>query len=153
MRQPTDRSRIDTGMTRNLLAGATAALLAGCTAVAAPPPTVPPPPPCPVISSSDWAAWVNAMPGPGARPNLIVTGKVVLPSADWQASFVGSRVMESYPVQVVVELDATSNGAGVQIPVTREVRGSWPSEPQVGSVTVMCRGRTLTRISPVETAH
>jgi hypothetical protein len=42
---------------------------------------------------------------------------------------------------------------GIQVPVTREVRGSWPSEQAVGSVTVMCRGTTLARISPVETAH
>ncbi len=137
-----------------LLAAIALPLLAACSAVAAPPPTVPPPPPCPVMSSSDWRAWVNAMPGPGGgRPNLIVVGNVTLPSADWTARFVGSRVMESYPVQVVVELDASSSGMGAQVPTIREVRGSWPSEEKVGSVTVRCRGTTLARISPVETAY
>ncbi|QNN67383.1 hypothetical protein H9L13_12455 [Sphingomonas lutea] len=129
------------------------AALAACAAVPAPPPTVPPPPPCPVMSSSDWRAWVNAMPGPGSRPTLHVQGNVTLPSADWTARFVGSRVMESYPVQVVVELDATSSGMGAQVPVTREVRGSWPSEQNVGAVSVMCHGQTLARISPVKTAY
>lgn len=137
-----------------LLAAIATPLLAACSSVAEPPPTVPPPPPCPVMTSSDWRAWVNAMPGPGGgRPALIVVGKVTLPSADWTARFVDSRVMESYPVQVVVELDATSSGLGAQVPVIREVRASWPSEEKVGAVTVVCRGITLARISPVETAH
>ena len=136
------------------LAAVALSFLAACSAVAEPPPTVPPPPPCPVMSSSDWRAWVNAMPGPGGgRPTLIVVGNVTLPSADWTAQLVGSRVMESYPVQVVVELDARSSGMGAQVPTVREVRGSWPSEEKVGSVTVTCRGTTLARISPVETAY
>lgn len=139
---------------RLLLIALPAAALTACAAAPTPPPTVPPPPPCPVMTSNDWKAWVNAMPGPGSRPTLHVMGKVTLPSANWTARFrPDSRVMESYPVQVVVELDATSNEMGAQVPVTREVRGSWPSEEKVGAVTVMCRGTTLTRISPVETAY
>ena len=138
---------------RLLLMVSAASALAACAAAPAPPPTVPLPPPCPVLSSSDWRAWVNAMPGPGSRPTLHVQGNVTLPSADWTARFVGSRVMESYPVQVVVELDAARDGMGIQVPVTREVRGNWPSEEKVGAVTVMCRGRTLARVSPVETAY
>ena len=125
------------------------AMLSAC-ATAAPPP----PEPCPIVASSGWEAWVNAMPGPMNKgATLHVVGKVTVPSGDWTARFVGSRVMESYPVQVVVELDATSSGMGIQVPVTREVRGSWPSEQAVGSVTVTCRGTTLARIAPVETAH
>ena len=42
---------------------------------------------CGIVGSSDWTAWVNAMPGPNARPTLIVTGKVTVPSGatqlDW----------------------------------------------------------------------
>lgn len=133
------------------------ALIAATTALSACATAAPPPPPssaCPIVASSDWRAWVNAMPGPNkSGPYLIVVGNVTVPSGDWTARFVGSRVMESYPVQVVVELDATSSGMGIQVPVEREVRGSWPSEQAVGSVTVMCRGATLARISPVETAH
>ena len=125
------------------------AALSACATAATPPAAGA----CPIVASSDWRAWVNAMPGPDRRPTLHVVGNVTVPSGDWTASFVGSRVMESYPVQVVVELDATSSGMGIQVPVTREVRGSWPSEQAVGSVTVTCRGATLARISPVETAH
>src|SRR5262245_10898640 len=40
-------------------------------------PYQPPPPECTITASRDWTAWVNAMPGPGARgPALVVTGKV-----------------------------------------------------------------------------
>ena len=138
---------------RLLLITSAAAALAACAAGPVPPPAFPPSAACPVLASSDWRAWVNAMPGPGSRPTLHVQGYVTLPSADWSARFVDSRVMESYPVQVVVELDATRDGMGVQVPVTREVRGSWPSEEKVGAVTVLCRGTTLARISPVETAY
>ena len=137
---------------RPLLIIATASLSA-CTAASQPPPTVPPPPPCPVVSSTDWKAWVNAMPGPGARPTLNVTGMVVLPWSNWEARFTTIRVMESYPVQTVVELDFTTNSTEPKPATPVEIRGSWPSEPQVGSVTVMCNGTTLARISPVETAY
>jgi hypothetical protein len=138
-------------MTSRLALFAALPALSACATAAPPPPASGP---CPIVASSDWRAWVNAMPGPDRTgPHLIVVGNVTVPSAEWTASFVGSRVMESYPVQVVVELDATRSGMGIQVPVTREVRGSWPSEQAVGSVTVMCRGTTLARISPVETAH
>ena len=109
---------------------------------------------CPVLASSEWRAWVNLMPGPmNQRGALHVVGKVTLPSGEWSARLAGQRVMESYPVQVVVELEASRSGAGIQVPVEREVRATWPSEERVGSVTVTCRGTTLARIDQVETAH
>ena len=78
-----------------------------------------------------------------------------MPDGTWSVAFLPtSRVMESYPVQVVVDLDASPHGGGnLEDPATHEVRGQWRSEAKVGSVTVMCRGTTLTRISPVETAY
>lgn len=109
---------------------------------------------CPIIGSSDWRAWVNAMPGPGARPTLIVTGKVTTPSAGYHFSWGEPVVMESYPVQVAVELRAhPPAGPAAQVVTTSEVRGQWPMDPPVGSVTVRCGDRVLARISPVENAH
>ena len=143
-------------MIRTILAPATLAVLMGCTTTTAPtpPPTVPPPPPCPVSASSDWRAWVNAMPGPSStRPTLHVVGRVVLPWSSWEARFTTIRVMESSPVQAVVELEFSTNSTEPKPATQVEVRGSWPSEAKVGSVTVMCNGITLTRISPVETAY
>ena len=141
-----------------------AVLLAAC----APAPVGPYPPPpyqpynpypparlgCPIAGSSDWAAWVNAMPGPNARPTLIVTGKVTVPSGGYRFAWRDMRVMESYPVQVVAELEAIPpTGGATEAIVTHDVRGQWPMNPPVGSVTVTCGGQTLARISPVQTAH
>ena len=123
---------------------------------------VPPPPlqgpvgsiECGIVGSSNWAAWVNAMPGPNARPTLIVTGKVTVPTGGYRFEWRDMRVMESYPVQVAVELDAIPPAGGAtQAVVTHDVRGQWPIDPPVGSLTVRCGDRVLARISPVETAH
>lgn len=138
-----------------LLILASALSLASCAAV--------PPPPsqgpagsmeCGIIGSSDWAAWVNAMPGPNARPTLIVTGKVTVPTGGYRFEWRDMRVMESYPVQVAVELEAIPPaGAAAQAVVIHEVRGQWPISPPVGALTVRCGDTVLVRISPVETAH
>ena len=109
---------------------------------------------CAIAGSSDWAAWVNAMPGPNARPTLIVTGKVTVPTGGYRFAWRDMRVMESYPVQVAVELEAIPPAGGAtQAVVTHDVRGQWPIDPPVGSVAVHCGDRVLARIAPVETAH
>jgi hypothetical protein len=109
---------------------------------------------CDITGSSDWAAWVNAMPGPNARPTLIVTGKVTVPTGGYTFAWRDMRVMESHPVQVAIELAAnTPSGAASQAMVTYDVRGEWPISPPMGSVTVRCGDMVLTRIAPVETAH
>lgn len=111
-------------------------------------------PECPIISSSDWSGWVNAMPGPDARPTLIVTGKATVPTGSYRFAWRDMRVMESYPVQVAVDLQAIPPAGGAtQAVVTHDIRGEWPISPPVGSVTVSCGGRVLARIAPVETAH
>ena len=141
-------------MTRLILL-ASALSLASC----APLPAAPPQGPagsmkCGIIGSSDWAAWVNAMPGPSARPTLIVTGKVTVPTGGYRFAWSDMRVMESYPVQVAVELAAIPPAGGAtEALVTHDVRGEWPISPPVGSLTVRCGDMVLARIAPVETAH
>jgi hypothetical protein len=136
---------------------ACALALTGCASVGAPP-SQPGGGPitlaCPIAGSSDWAAWVNAMPGPGARPTLIVTGKVTVPTGGYRIAWADMRVMESYPVQVAADLQVIPpDGMATQAIVTHDVRGQWPISPPVGAVTINCGGRVLARISPVETAH
>jgi len=111
---------------------------------------------CPAIGSSDWAAWVDAMPSPGPRrrPILTVTGKVLVPTGGYRVEWADMRVAESYPVQVFADLRLIPpTGGATQAVTTLEVRGSWPIEPPVGSLTVRCGSEVLARISPVETAH
>lgn len=131
-----------------------AALLAACATV--PPPVQSPPADnvCPVVDSSDWTAWVNAMPGPNAQPMLVVTGKVTVPTGGYTFAWRDLRIAESYPVQVFAELEALPpDQMATQALDTHELRGEWPITPPVGSVTITCDGRTLARIAPVETAR
>ena len=122
-----------------------------------PPPTAGPGRPasdCPIVRSGGWQAHVNAMPGPNDNPQLIVRGDVTVPTGGYTLALRMGAVAESYPVQVTVHLDATPpQGPATQALETREVRGSFRSEERVDSVTVRCGGRSLARISPVETAH
>ena len=69
-------------------------------------PYQPLPPECLITSSREWTAWVNRMPGPGgARPMLVVTGKVVTPTGGFQVAFdPRMQVRESYPAQAFVTL-------------------------------------------------
>lgn len=111
---------------------------------------------CPIIGSSDWAAWINAMPGPpGSRPTLIVTGKVTVPTGGYRLALrLDPAVMESYPPQYSVWLDAVPpDGAATQALVTHEVRGQWPATPPVGAVHIRCGGSALTTIGTVETTY
>ncbi len=109
---------------------------------------------CPIIDSSGWAAWINAMPGPNARPKLIVTGKVTVPTGGYRIDWADMRVAESYPVQIFADLRVVPpSGMATQVITAHDVRGEWPIDPPVGSFTVRCGNRVLARISPVETAH
>ena len=109
---------------------------------------------CPVIRSSDWHAHVDAMPGPGDNPRLIVSGKVTVPTGGYRLALRMGAVAESYPVQVTVHLDAVPpKGMATQALETREVRGSWRSEERVGSVTVRCGSKMLAQLSNIETAR
>jgi hypothetical protein len=137
-------------MTRRSGITAAALLLGACQAV----PQQPALAQCPIIGSSDWAAWVNAMPGPGARPTLIVNGKVTVPTGGYRVEWADFRVAESYPVQIFGELRVIPPGGyATQVVTTHDVRGEWPMDQPVGSVTIRCGNRLLARVGPVETAH
>ncbi len=109
---------------------------------------------CPITGSDNWNAWVNAMPGPGARPTLIVTGRVTTPTGGYRPALQLEQVAESHPVQLFVRLHPNPpSGPATTALVTHDVRGDWPMSAQVGSVTVRCGNAVIARISPVETAH
>ena len=123
-------------------------LLASCSMAA------PGPPPvslaCSIIGSSDWTASVR----PAARPMLVVSGRVTVPTGGYRFVWRDMRVAESYPVQIFAELDAIPpSGGAVQAVMTHEVRGEWPIDPPVGSFTVRCGDMVLARVAPVATAQ
>ena len=111
-------------------------------------------PSCPIAGSSNWSAWINAMPGPDAEPMLIVTGKVTVPTGGYRPSLVLEQVAESHPVQVFTRLHPNPPGGGATQAIgTHEVRSSWPMSTPVGSVTVRCGSRVLAQISPIGIAN
>ena len=113
-----------------------------------------PTPDCPVTSSTDWHAHVDALPGPNRHPRLIVSGKATVPTGGYRLSLRMGEVAESYPVQVTVYLDvARPSGGATQAVATHDVRGSWRSEERVGSVTVRCGSRMLAGIGNIEIAR
>ena len=120
-------------------------------------PYQPMPPECLITSSRDWTAWINRMPGPGgARPMLVVTGKVVTPTGGFQVAFdPRMQVRESHPAQAFVTLQvADPEGApAAQAQITHEVRWEWPLDGPVGSVIVRCGDKTLAEITRIQTAY
>jgi len=105
--------------------------------------------------SRDWTAWVNAMPGPGARPTLIVTGKVVTRTGGYQVSFDRTlQIRKSYPAQAFATVTVIPPAGGApQALVTHDLRGEWPLSQRIGSVEIRCGNETLASIAPVETAR
>jgi hypothetical protein len=111
---------------------------------------------CPIIDSSDWAAWINAMPTVPPRNSgvLIVKGKVTVPTGGYRIEWADFRVAESYPVQIFADLRVIPpSGAATQVVTTHEVRGDWPIDPPVGSLTIRCGERVLARIAPLQAAY
>ena len=120
-------------------------------------PYQPLPPECLITSSREWTAWVNRMPGPGgARPMLVVTGKVVTPTGGFQVAFdPRMQVRESSPAQAFVTLQvANPDGSPAsQAQITHEVRWEWPLNGPVGSDIVRCGDKTLAEITRIQTAY
>lgn len=108
---------------------------------------------CPIAGSSDWAAWVSAMPGPD-RPRLIVTGKVTVPTGGYRLALREGPLLRSEPPIQQILLDvALPSGGATQAIVTHEVRGEWPALERYRAVTIHCGGEVLAEISPVERAY
>jgi hypothetical protein len=108
---------------------------------------------CPT-ATSDWHAWINAMPGPGRKPTLIVTGRATVPTGGYRFDWANFRVLESDPAQIDVELAAIPpSGPATQAITTEDVRGEWQASGRIGSVTIRCGGAVLARIAPVETVY
>ncbi len=95
------------------------------------------------------------MPGPNARPTLIITGKVDTPTGGYQVALDRAlRIAESYPPQVFATLRVTPpTGVATQAVVTHQVRWEWPVDQPIGSVSVRCGEKHLAHISPVQTAY
>lgn len=118
-----------------------------------------PPPPkgaaCAVIESRGWAAWVNAMPGPGATRQLIATGEIVLPTPGYKVAVTaGAADRSATPVQQLI-LDLTPpSGPVAQVLTTESVRYQGPAISMTyRGVRIMCGGAMLAEITDVPVAQ
>ena len=137
--------------------------LAGCQPAAAGLPSaiaVGPPAPfrtssaCPIVSSGEWAAHVDVMPGPGSRPTLIVTGTLGVKPAATTVLRLEPYVLESNPPQRVVTLvAAVPREPTIDLLTRREVRGQWPVTLPIGAVHIRCGGQTLDSLTNIVVAH
>ncbi len=144
------------------LARATVAItfiaLAGC-AADEPEPTAPPKPDpvtsCPVIESRDWAAWVNAMPGPGAKAQLIATGQVTMPTPGYTVTLTaGIADRSATPTQQLILTATPPSGPVTQVLTTQPVRYQGPAiSMQYRAVRIMCGGQMLSEIDDVPVAR
>lgn len=118
-------------------------------------PTEETPPPqataCPVIESKAWAAWVNAMPGPGATRELFVTGEVVLPMPGYHIALTAGATDKSATLILNV---TPPSGMVAQVLTTESVRYQGPAiSMQYRGVRIMCGGKMLTEITDVPVAQ
>jgi hypothetical protein len=135
------------------------AVLGACAPIEEPEPVEPPKPQpvgsCPVIESRDWAAWVNAMPGPSATRELIVTGQVTMPTPGYALTLTaGMADRSATPVQQLVLSAVPPSGMVPQVLATEAVRYQGPAISMTyRAVRIMCGGTMLTEISDVQVAH
>ena len=134
-------------MRKTMTVLAATAALGGCM-------TVPPPGPASACPSAtrNWAAFVNAMPGPGTRPALIVTGEVEIPRQGLAPALAVGPTDRKFPPgqRFALHLVAAPGTPAGWRPVRGEIR---PSLADYGEVIVGCEGQTIVRISPVEKAY
>ena len=77
---------------------------------------------CPVISSRNWHAWIDAMPGIDADPILHVTGEVELPTPGYTISWrEGPLDRRSPPTQHLDLVLEAPTGIVVQVLTTETV--------------------------------
>lgn len=104
-------------------------------------------------TTSDWRAWIDAMPGPEPA-GLIVVGTVTTPTGGNRLALTLGPTLRSEPPQQIVNLEIRREGdAATQAVVTQEVRARFPALPRYGAVIIRCNGEEVGRVSPVGSAH
>ena len=142
----------------------TAVLVFGCTEAAEETPLTPAEGPsanklaatqCAVIESSNWLAWVDAMPGPDTRPTLHVTGDIVLPTPGYTISWRLGALDRMQPPGQRLVLE-TMRPEGMVAQVITPVAVAYAGESAITDyreVIVSCGDKVLATISDVTVAQ
>ena len=136
--------------TLSIIAAATAlaATLAACATTSDGGPSEGAAPACP--ETRGWHAHINAMPGPGAVPTLIVTGEANVPAGRTATLTVGPTDRMMPPGQrFALSLVPSSGAAGWQ-EVRAEIK---PAMNAYSSVIIGCDGQEVARITDIQKAY
>ena len=140
-----------------LLSLTAAILLSGCNS-----PKVDPPAPvtgnCPVQMPKDINFWINAMPGPntGQGKPLLGTFTVTAPTPGYTFTAKVDRIMESQPIQAIINLTATPpSGTVIQVLTETEVNIRIPNFPgkEDSRVSVHCGGKPFFTVKKIAVTH
>ena len=105
---------------------------------------------CPVTEASDFAAWVNKMPGPdGAK--LHVTGKLTFPTSGYDAKLKAGILDRRIPPKQRLILEVTPpNGPAAQVITTLEINTYFPAAyDRYRGIAIRCGSQTLVEITEV----
>ena len=110
---------------------------------------------CAILESSNWQAWVDAMPGPDATPTLHVTGEIVLPTPGYTIEWQMGALDRMQPPGQRLSISTTPpDGMVTQVITTVEV--AYAGETAITNyreVIVSCGGEMLATISDVVVAQ
>ncbi len=110
---------------------------------------------CAAYASRDWQAWINAMPGPGAKPTLHIKGEVDMPTPGWSVELVEGPADRMQPPGLRFRLKTEKpDGMTTQVITPTEVRYAKPTPySQIREIFITCGDETLATISDVPVAY
>ena len=108
---------------------------------------------CSTLQVENWAAWINAMPGPGASRKLMVTADVTLPSEGYEIALLPGRADRSMKPVQQLNLEINSPKAPIDpTNVTQQIRFEGPAiAPTYRAISIICDGEEIARIEDPET--
>jgi hypothetical protein len=110
---------------------------------------------CAVLESSDWAAWINKMPGVNPEPSVHVTGKVTMRTGgftfEWQE---GPMDRSAIPALRLKLVPVAPDGMATMAITTEEVNYTAPAlSSGYSRVIVGCGDTVLAEITEITDAH
>lgn len=111
---------------------------------------------CSMIKSENWAAWINAMPGPdSAGEKLIVTGDVTVPSGGHEVELIpGAADRSMRPIQQFTLSVKQPDGPATQAITTLQARYEGVAiAPQYKSIRIFCDDEVIAEINSVEKVY
>lgn len=99
--------------------------------------------------SRNWAAWINAMPGPGSTRPLIVTGEARVAQEGYTATLIAPQVA---PPVLQLTLSVAAHSGPHPAGGWHRVRYEMPNAGNIQTVVIICGDDEVARL-PVEIAH